>query len=198
MKPIYFAIILMVSSLSAAAQLAVKTNLLYDATTTPNLGAEVGIKPDQTINLVYGLNPWTFHDSQGRDRKARHWLVQPEWRWWLCSRFNGHFVGVHAMGGQFNASRVNLPIPGAFFGGDNIAREVRNTRYQGAFAGAGVTYGYQFILSRSWNLEAEVGVGYNHVWYSRYACGECGGKLYTGQTNYVGLTKLGLSFLYLF
>lgn len=39
------------------AQVAVKTNLLYDATTSPNLGVEVGVAPKSTVQLVYGLNP---------------------------------------------------------------------------------------------------------------------------------------------
>ncbi len=36
-------LIAMSSALTAHSQLAVKTNLLYDATTTPNLGAEVRV-----------------------------------------------------------------------------------------------------------------------------------------------------------
>ena len=53
-------LIAMSSALTAHSQLAVKTNLLYDATTTPNLGAEVRVGSKSTINLVYGLNAWSF------------------------------------------------------------------------------------------------------------------------------------------
>ena len=67
-------------------------------------------------------------------------------------------------GGEFNAANMNIPVPGAFFGGDNLRSGVRDYRYQGSFLGAGATYGYQWILSRHWNIEAEVGVGYAHVW----------------------------------
>lgn len=179
-------------------ELAVKSNLLYDALTTPNLGVEIGLPGRNTVNIVYGLNPWKFGSGSNGVRKAMHWVVQPEYRWWFCSRFNGHFIGVHALGGQFNAANVNLPIPGVFFGGDNLRREVRNYRYQGGFVGVGATYGYQWILSRHWNLEAEVGVGYGYIWYDRYPCYECGAKLSSGNTNYAGVTKLGLSLLYIF
>lgn len=185
------------TAVSAYSQVAVKTNLLYDATTTPNLGVEVGVGRKQTVQLFYGLNPWKFHSSHG-DRMAKHWLLMPEWRWWTCSRFNGHFFGVHLMGGEFNAANVDLPIPGAFFGGDNLTKGVRDLRYQGAYAGAGFTYGYQWIISRHWNIEAEIGVGYNHVWYDKYPCYECGAKIASGNTNYAGITKLGLSILYIF
>lgn len=196
-KCILLLIILLAGSLGAMSQVAVKSNLLYDATTTPNIGVEIGVGRQQTINAVYGLNAWSFR-RHGEKSMAKHWVVQPEWRWWFCSRFSGHFIGVHAMGGEFNAANAALPVPGFFFGGENIGSQVKSMRCQGAFAGAGFTYGYQYPLSRHWNLEAEIGVGYNHVWYSRYACGECGGKLAGGNTNYAGLTKLGLSIMYLF
>ena len=185
-------------ALQGTGQVAVKTNLLYDATTTPNLGMEIGVGRKNTLQLVYGLNPWTFNSDSHGNRKAKHWLLMPEYRWWTCSKFNGHFLGVHLMGGQYNASNLDFPLPGAFFSGDNLVKGVKDSRYQGWYAGAGFTYGYQWILSKHWNIEAEIGVGYNHVWYDKYPCYECGTKLADGSTNYVGLTKLGLSFLYIF
>lgn len=180
-----------------AQEVAVKTNLLYDATTTPNLGVEIGAGPRSSINIVYGLNPWKFNTDHGT-KKAMHWVVMPEYRWWLCSKFDGHFIGVHAMGGQFNAANVNLPIPGGFFGGDNIAKGVHDKRYEAWYAGAGLTYGYQWVLSRHWNIEAEIGAGYDYISYKKFNCSDCGGKIGEGHSNYVGLTKLGLSVMYLF
>lgn len=181
-----------------SAQLAVKTNVLYDAMTTPNLGAEISVAERNTVNLVYGLNPWKFHDSDGRVRKAKHWVLMPEYRWWLCTRYNGHFLGVHALTGQFNAANVSLPVPGFFFAGDDLRSDARRQRVEGTFAGAGFTYGYQWELSRHWNLEAEAGLGYAHVWDRRYTCGACSKKLSSGHSNYLGVTKLGVSIMYLF
>ena len=80
--------------LAYAQKAAVKTNLLYDATTTLNLGVEVGIAHRWTIDLSGNLNPWTFSDNT----KWKHWLIQPEARYWLCERFNGHFLGAHVLG----------------------------------------------------------------------------------------------------
>lgn len=179
------------------AQLAVKTNLLYDATTTPNLGAELGVGSRSTLSLVYGLNPWSFSGDNGK-RMVKHWVLMPEYRWWLCSKFDGHFFGVHLMGGQFNASNVHLPIPGAFFGGENLTKGVRDSRYEGWYAGGGITYGYQWILSKHWNIEAEIGAGYDYVHYKKFKCDGCGGKEKEGRTNYLGVTKAGVSLIYLF
>lgn len=198
MKPILLMAATSLCTLGSFAQTAVKTNLLYDATTSPNIGVEIGIAPLQTINLTYGLNPWTFKDKDGDERKAKHWAVQPEWRWWTCSRFNGHFFGVHAMGGEFNAAKASIPIPGFFFSGGNLRDIVKDRRAEGSFAGAGLTYGYQYIASRHVNIEAEIGLGYIHAWYDEYACGKCGGKTGSGGTNYAGVTKLGLSVMYIF
>lgn len=185
----------MVAGPAAFAQkVALKTNLLNDALTTPNLGLEVATGKKQTFNVTYSLNPWEY----GKGRQAKHWVLMPEYRWWNCSKFNGHFVGVHALGGEFNAGNINVPVPGAFFGGENLAKGVKDYRYEGAFLGAGFTYGYQWILNRHWNLEAEAGVGYARVWNNKFPCYECGAKMPSENTNYVGLTKLGLSLMYMF
>lgn len=189
-----FSAALAVAPQAFAQKVAVKTNLLNDALTTPNLGIELATGKKQTFQLFYGLNPWKFSDN----RQAKHWVLMPEYRWWMCSRMNGHFIGVHALGGEFNAGKINAPVPGAFFNGENLAKGVKDYRYEGQYLGAGFTYGYQWILSRHWNLEAEAGVGVVHAWYDKYPCYECGALLNSGQTNYLGLTKLGLSLMYVF
>lgn len=180
------------------AQVAVKNNLLYDATTTPNIGLEMGVGRKSTIQLFYGLNPWEFDTVEHGERKAKHWLLMPEYRYWTCTMFNGHFFGIHALCGQFNAANVDLPFPGKFFNSDNLRKELRNNNYEGTFVGAGLTYGYQWILNRHFNLEAEIGAGCGHIWYDKYKCGKCGAKVGDGVTNYAGLTKIGISVVYLF
>ena len=69
---------------------AIKTNALYWATSTPNLGFEVGLAKKITLDVSGNYNPWKFGD----DRQIKHWLVQPELRYWLCERFNGSFFGL--------------------------------------------------------------------------------------------------------
>lgn len=192
------ALLILLVSIGSKGQVAVKTNLLYDATTTPNLGIEIRTESRSTINLVYGYNPWQFNSKRSGEKKVKHWVLMPEYRWWLCMPFNGHFFGVHAFCGQANAANVTLPVPGAFISGDNLTKELRNNRYQGTFGGCGITYGYQWMLSRHWNFEAEVGLGYGYMHYDKYPCGECGTKLKSGGSNYLGITKLGLSIMYIF
>lgn len=40
-----------------AQQVALKTNLLYDVSTTPNIGLEVGTGKKHSFQVFYGLNP---------------------------------------------------------------------------------------------------------------------------------------------
>lgn len=42
----------------------VKTNLLYDATATINLGVETKLNQQWTLDLSVNYNPWTFKDEK--------------------------------------------------------------------------------------------------------------------------------------
>lgn len=170
----------------SAQEVAIKTNLLYDATTTPNLALELGISQKQTIQLMYSWNPWKFSDT----KQLRHWLLSPEYRWWFCHRFNGSFLGIHALGGEYNINGIKLPF--------GIKPSFKNYRYEGWLVGGGITYGYQWLLGKHWNLEASVGVGYLRLNYKKFDCEKCGEELDHKKRNYVGPTKAAVSLVYLF
>lgn len=131
----------------SAQNVAVKTNLLYDATTTFNLGAEIGLSPRWTLDLSANYNPFSFSDN----KKWKHWMAQPEARYWFCERFNGHFMGLHLLGGQYNVGGVKLPF--------GIYPSVEDYRYEGYYYGAGLAYGYQWVLGKHWSFEASLGPG---------------------------------------
>lgn len=169
-----------------AQNVALKTNLLYWGTATPNLGLEAAVGGKHTVQLFYGLNPWTF--SEGK--RMRHWVLQPEYRYWFCESFNGWFLGAHVMGGEFNVGGIKLPF--------GLFESLADRRYEGWYAGGGVTAGYQWMISKHWNFEASLGIGYDYIKYDKYECGVCGALLESGHANYFGPTKLALSFLYIF
>jgi len=167
-------------------EMAVKTNLLYDATGTVNLGAEVGLAPQWSVDLSANYNAWDF----AHHRKWRHLLIQPEVRYWFCNRFNGHFIGLHAHWNKFNIAHAKMPF--------GLWKEVRHRRYEGDLWGGGFSYGYHCPLSKHWGLEAVIGIGYARVHYKKYPCATCGRLLKEGNKNYFGPTKAALSFVYLF
>lgn len=125
MRKLFALITFLIAGMSVSAQkIAVKTNLLYDVTTTLNVGAEFRVAPKWSIDVSGNYNPFNLGD----DRKMKHWLVQPEARYWFCEAFNGHFLALHALGGGFNVADMDLKIFPSF----------KDYRYQGNMYGVGV------------------------------------------------------------
>lgn len=192
-KRILFVLVAIFGFISSALaqKVAVKSNLLYDATSTINLGAEFGLSPKWTLDVSANYNPWTYSNN----KKWKHWLVQPEARYWLCNKMMGHFVGFHAIGGAYNIGNVNADFK--FLGTD--FSKLKDYRYEGWFAGAGIAYGYSWVLSKHWNFEAELGVGYTYSKSDKFECTSCGEKLENDKTHhYVGPTKAALNLVYVF
>lgn len=174
-------------ALNAYSQnVALKTNLLGWATLSPNAGVEWAFGQKSTLNVSGVFNPFRF----GNYKHWKHWMVQPEYRYWFCEKFNGHFLGFHLLGGEYNIAKVKLPF--------GIYPNLADTRYQGWAAGAGVTYGYQWLLSKYWAIEATIGVGYVYTGYDRYPCASCGTRIESGERHYFGPTKAAVSMIYLF
>ena len=150
-----------------AQQTALKTNTLFWATTTPNVGVEFGITRQITLDLWGAYNAWKFSN----DMKLNMYLFQPEVRYWFCRKFEGHFVGVHGHWGHFNIGQI------PFISGlkDHILR--------GDLYGGGVTYGYHWALGERWGLEAMIGAGYAYMRYDKFRCADCGEKLYYCTSN---------------
>lgn len=184
-----FAIVLVVSALPFsslyAQRLAVKTNLLSDATATLNIGLEAVLSPKWTVDMSGSYNPWNFPDY----RKQKQWQVQPEARFWLCEAFNGHFLAAHLLGGEFNMASPYFPF--------SLAGALRDYRYEGWMYGAGIGYGYQWILSPRWSIEAEIGAGYVGTRYEQYECVKCGALVGEGCSNNLSITKLSLSIVFM-
>ncbi len=172
-----------------AQSVAVKTNLVGDALLSPNAAIEVGLAPRWTFETSGQFNLWKVDTH-----KWRHWVVQPELRYWLCRRFSGHFFGLHLLGGEYNMAHLGLDIN--FLGTD--LRPLLDHRYEGWGIGGGLAYGYAWAVHPHWNVEAEIGLGYIFAKYREYPCANCGTELDRGSHNYVGPTKAALNLVYVF
>ena len=92
----------------------IKTNLLYDATSTLNLGVEFRTGRRTSFDMSANWNPFSFSDN----RKWKHLLIQPEFRYWTKETFSGHFLGLHAhyayWPSKFHFFRLygDTPLPG--------------------------------------------------------------------------------------
>lgn len=172
---------LIIASKGGAQQIAIKTNLLYCATTTPNLGLEVAFSRKLTFDLSANYNAW---DCFPDDMSLRHWLVQPELRYWTCKRFDGHFFGLHAIGGKFNTG--NIPFIPA----------MKNYMYRGNLMGGGLSYGFHWVTGKRWGIELEIGAGYLRMEYDKYICRECAEIVASYRRSYFGPTRLAFNIVY--
>ena len=167
-------------STACGQTIAVKSNLLYDITSTLNIGGEFRCDDTHTFNLSVNYNPWDF----GNNKKMKHFLIQPEYRKWFSGIFMGSFIGLQANYGQYN------------FGGMLPWHQLKDNRYQGNLAGFGISYGYQWILSPQWNLEAGISLGYAHLSYKQYDQPKGAALIKKSHCNYWGPTQAGISFVY--
>lgn len=184
-------LLLSLCALSLNAQkVTVKTNFIHWGTLSPNLGVETAIGKKNTLEIPVSYNAWTFADN----KKWKHFLIQPEFRWWQCEAFNGSFIGLHAHYARYNVGNVNLgnfklPI------GINVG-DLNNYRYDGWLAGAGFTFGYQLYLASRWNLEFAIGAGYSYMDHTKYDCPKCGELIGDEQKHYIGPTKAAISLVF--
>lgn len=156
---------------------ALKTNALMLASSTFNLGFEVGLAKKLTLDVSANYNPWEFKYFQ-----LKHWLVEPELRYWLCERFRGSFFGLHAYYGEMDVHNLKAFGMGHYY-------------YKGNSIGVGLSYGYQWMISKRWSMEATVGFGYSRMKYDKYD----GSKEWFDKDTYhfFAPTKMGLSFIYM-
>lgn len=167
--------------------LAIKTNLLYGAgTLTPNLALEVGLGRRTSLELSASYNPWKLSGSLEKNKKLVHMIIKPEFRYWLCERYNGHFFGADAIFGRYNIGSYDVPM---LFD--------KEYRYDGIAVGGGVTYGYHLMLGKKWGLEFAVGAGVLWLKYDRYDCVACDRNGIEHKKVYLGPTNAAINLVFL-
>lgn len=184
---ILLGLLLLTGGVANAQKVALKTNALHWAALgSPNASLEVAVGPRWTMDLYGGGNLWKYE----KPLEVRHWIVQPELRYWFCEVFNGTFIGLHGHYGQYNVGGINIPI-------GPIAK-LKDHRYEGYFYGAGLSVGHQWVLSDHFNLEASLGAGWAHTPYRKHACAECSPLVGRGAYDYFGVTRAMISLTYFF
>ena len=180
------------AQMSTAQRFAVKNDLLDDALLNPNLAAEVKLAPKWSLELLGQINAWELNHGE---KMWKHWLAMPEARYWLCDVWDGHFFGAHVFGGQYNIGGIKGMTN--FLGTD--FSKLADYRYQGWYVGAGIAYGYDWIINRHWNIEAEIGIGWAYTRWDQFRCVGCGKKIKENQPhNYFGPTKAAINVVYIF
>ncbi|HBC28851.1 MAG TPA: DUF3575 domain-containing protein [Prevotellaceae bacterium] len=166
---------LVLSSSVRAQRVGLKSNALYWAAMSPNLGAEFRVNRHLTLNAEA-----TGSLLQAGGFRTRALSFCPEARYWFSARPQaGHFVGLVAM-----ASTYNVLLNGA--------------RHKGDAFGGGLTYGYSFVLGRHWSLEATAGVGALHINEKKFREGTEDVPDHANNAKWIPAPiKAGVTFVYL-
>ena len=202
-KPIVLALLLMISCHVSAQSIALRTNLLYDATLTPNVGAELRIDSAWTAGVNVGLNAWDI--NKDKNKKWRHLLVAPNVRryygrhtdreaadslWGIppAESRRVNYLELNAHYSHFNVSNTKIPF--------GLYSTVKDRRLQGDLVALGAKYGWSWIMARHWRIEAEGGIAVGYAWFKEYDCAVCGTYYGKGDRIFL-LPQLGINVVYL-
>lgn len=161
------------------AQTRIKTNAAYWAILAPNIAVEKKIADHFTVEGQTGFAYW----NSLMDKKPFKWAqLLGGVRYYPKKEFEGFYVGNYASGNAFIISKYN-------YGPDKVQH--------GYGISLGATIGYQFEISKRWNLDCYFGGGWHHAWY-------WGEDRKTGE-KYIGWNRsgewmpyrIGISFSYL-
>lgn len=134
-------------------QMAVKSNLLYDAALVPNIGAEFYLGRGWTIGASW------MHAWWKNDRANNYWRIyggELDVRKYLGKRarqktFMGHHLGLYLQALTYDVELGGKGYMGGKPGGKLLDK---------ATCGVGIEYGYSLPVARRLNLDFGIGVGY--------------------------------------
>ena len=175
-----------IGTFSYAQHIAVSNNLLFDVAGAISAGVEIPLSNMTSVEAYGSIRPW----KRGDESVHKHWLVQAQYRIWPCQVMNGFFFGPYVHFGEYNFGNKELPF--------GLLKGLKPYRYEGWLAGGGIGAGYEYALAKHWNVGAEVGVGYTYIKYKKYNCEVCGTQKDDDVYHYVGISRLGLSLIYVF
>ena len=167
---------------------AVKTNLLADMVTAVNLGVEVPLGENFSVNAHFTF-PWWTAGPYGNKYALQMLDAEGELRWWFAKgeeRFEGHYVALQGSGGKFDLQ----------WGRDIGCYQCYNW-------GVGLSYGYAMRLGKHLNMEFALTLGYLAIDYQHYVPSPDWSVLLrdnakAGVLHYFGPTGLKVSLVYPF
>lgn len=171
---------------------ALRTNLLFDALAAPNIGAELYLGRNFSVQGMWTYAWWShrtknfFWRLYGGDVGLRWWFGKLARR----RHLSGHHIGAYAQ----------VLIWDFEFGGRGYMGGVPGCAiWDRANVGAGIEYGYSLPVTQRLNFDFCIGIGYLGGSCRQYIP-QCGYYVWqsTRRLNYVGPTKLEISLVYTF
>lgn len=173
--------------------MAVKTNMLFDVLTIPNLGVEFYLGSKFSIMANYYHSWW---DGSKKDIYWRYYGGDVAVRWWFgkASRvkpLQGHHLGIYGQVMTYDFAWNGKGILGANPGEHMFTKD--SPQYS-----VGLEYGYSVPIARRLNLDFTIGVGYHGGIFHEYQNID-GHYVWqvTKRRQYFGPTKAEISLVWL-
>lgn len=171
--------------------MAVKTNMLYDATLVPNIAAEFYL--GKKISL-YGEWMYAWWDNDDLHRYWRVYGGDIGMRWWFGKKahakpLTGHHIGIYGGILTFDFENGDTGYLGGKPGGTLWDRWLLNTGFE---------YGYSLPVAKRLNIDFSIGLGYlggNYIKYYPFDNDYYFDKEY--RMRYFGPTKVEVSLVWL-
>lgn len=185
MKKLYLILISLIAAplLGNAQQWSVGVNAL-DAANVGTISAEASVAASRhiTVGASAKVNPWTFNKGDGATLKQhRHQTYAVGMRWWPWNVYSGWWMGGKAQFQEYN------------WGGFRSRETEEGNAY-----GAGLSFGYTWMLHEHINLEAGAGVWGGYKTYTVYSCPKCGRTVDEGSKWFVMPNEAILSLVFVF
>lgn len=163
-------------------RIAVRSNMLYNAALTPDLGFELSMRPCWSLGIE-GVYAWWSKESAHRCWRIRGFRVEP--RFWFDGRteervLTGHHAGAYASYHDYDFE----------FGG-------KGWQSRSGTVGVGLSYGYSFRAGKRINIDVGMRAGYSTGRVVRYRP-ECGSYVCdkTYRNHYIGVTGLEVALVW--
>lgn len=159
-----------------AQRVALRTNALEWMLASPNLALETRLSRRVTLDFSFGGSPFIHHPVLS-DWKLRNMNFSPSVRYWLNRPMARNFVGVNVTAVLFDVC-------------------IKDHCWKGDVISFGLDYGYDFVLSRHWNLELTAGVGLGKVRGKDYRTFDPEPDI-PNMSKWAPLPRVGVSFTYI-
>lgn len=176
-------LILFISQAADAQNISVGTNFM-DWANFGTINIEVGMGVSQHVSIIAGghYNPWEFKTSKGYRLHNQQATAYAGIRYWPWHVFSGWWIGGKLQYSDFSRTGVWRPA-----------------LQEGKSIGAGISFGYTFMISKNLNLEFGGGIwGGRHLKYTVYECPECMRVRESGARNFIYPDEVSVSLIYVF
>ncbi len=166
-----------------AQKFSLSTNMLEWAN-FGTVNVEAGMSLSQHVSLHLGgkYNPWKFNTQSGMPVYNNQTTAYLGCRYWLWYVNSGWWLGARVRYLDFQETGV-----------------LRPKLFEGRSVGAGLLFGYTFMLNEHLNLELGGGAwGGRHLEYARYRTVSSRELLDSGARNFFFIDELSLSIMYVF